>query len=157
MRGIYPWPFNSPHKGPVLQEDFQYDAIVIPRQLYNDVIMNARASQSTGVSVFYSTVCSGADLRKHQSSASLDFVRRIHRWPVNSPHKWPVTWKMLPFDDVIMIKFLLQQSHRRTRIPGWAWITSWVSKKHHKHPMIHAGINKLITSRQICQLPIGRH
>ena len=26
----------------------------------------------------------------------------IHRWPVNSPHKWPVTRKMFPFDDVIM-------------------------------------------------------
>ena len=26
----------------------------------------------------------------------------IHRWPVNSPHKGPVTRKMLPFDDVIM-------------------------------------------------------
>ena len=37
------------------------------------------------------------------SSASLAFVRGIHRWPVNSPHKWPVTRKMLPFDDVIMI------------------------------------------------------
>ena len=39
---------------------------------------------------------------KHQSSASLAFVRGINRWPVNSPHKWPVTWKMFPFDDVIM-------------------------------------------------------
>ena len=26
----------------------------------------------------------------------------IHRWPVNSPHKGPVTRKMFPFDDVIM-------------------------------------------------------
>ena len=26
----------------------------------------------------------------------------IHRWPVNSPHKWPVTQKMFPFDDVIV-------------------------------------------------------
>ena len=26
----------------------------------------------------------------------------IHRGPVNSPHKWPVTWKMFPFDDIIM-------------------------------------------------------
>ena len=43
-----------------------------------------------------------ADLRKHQSSVSLAFVQGIHRWPVNSPHKWPVTWKMFPFDDVIM-------------------------------------------------------
>ena len=38
---------------------------------------------------------------KTQSSASLAFVRGIHR--VNSPHKGRVTWKILPFDDVIMI------------------------------------------------------
>ena len=41
--------------------------------------------------------------RKHQSSASLAFVRGIHWWPVNSPHKWPVTRKMFPSDDVIMV------------------------------------------------------
>ena len=40
--------------------------------------------------------------QKHQSSASLAFVQGIHRWPVNSRHKGPVTWKMFPFDDVIM-------------------------------------------------------
>ena len=45
---------------------------------------------------------SGADQSKHQSSVSLAFVQGIHRWPVNSPHKWPVTRKMFPFDDVIM-------------------------------------------------------
>ena len=44
----------------------------------------------------------GADQRKHQSSASLAFVWGIHRWPVNSSHKGPVTRKMVPFDDVIM-------------------------------------------------------
>ena len=49
-----------------------------------------------------STVCSGAYQSKHESSASLALVRGIHRWPVNSPHKWPVTRKMSPFDDVIM-------------------------------------------------------
>ena len=43
----------------------------------------------------------GADQRKHQSSASLAFVRGIHRWPVHSPHKGPVTRKMFPFDDVM--------------------------------------------------------
>ena len=42
--------------------------------------------------------------RKHQSSASLAFVWEIHRGPVNSPHKWPVTRKMFRFDDVIMPK-----------------------------------------------------
>ena len=49
-----------------------------------------------------STVYSDADQRRHHSSASLGFVWGIHREPVNSPHKWPVTWKMFPFDDVIM-------------------------------------------------------
>ena len=49
--------------------------------------MHTMASQITGVSIVYSTVCSGADQRKHQSFASLAFVRGIHRWPVNSSHK----------------------------------------------------------------------
>ena len=43
--------------------------------------------------------------KKHQSSASLAFVRGIHRRSMNSPHKWPVTRKMFPFDDVIMSAF----------------------------------------------------
>ena len=69
---------------------------------YCDVIMGAIASQITSLTIVYSTVYSDADQRKHQSSASLAFVRGIHRGPVNSPHKWPVTWKMFLFDDVIM-------------------------------------------------------
>ena len=64
--------------------------------------MDAMASQITSLTIVYSTVYSGADQRKHQSSASLAFVWGIHRRPVNSPHKWPVTRKMFPFDDVIM-------------------------------------------------------
>ena len=68
----------------------------------NDVIMGAIASQMTSLTIVYSTVHSDADHRKHESSASLEFVRGIHRGPVNSPHKWPVTRKMFPFDDVIM-------------------------------------------------------
>ena len=66
--------------------------------------MGAIASQITSVTIVYSTVYSSADQRKHQCSASLAFVRGFHRWPVNSPHKWPVTLKMFPFDDVIMGK-----------------------------------------------------
>ena len=69
---------------------------------YNDVIMVEIASQITRVAIVYSIVYSDADQRKHQSSASLAFVRGIHRGPVNSPHKWPVSRKMFPFDDVIM-------------------------------------------------------
>ena len=69
---------------------------------YNDVIMGTMASQITSLTIVYSNFYSGADQRKHQSSASLAFVWGIHRGPVNSPHKWPVTRKMFPFDDVIM-------------------------------------------------------
>ena len=70
---------------------------------YNDVIMSAMASHITSLIIFNSTVYSGADKRKHQSSATLAFVRGINRWPVNSPHKWPVTPKMFPFDDIIIV------------------------------------------------------
>ena len=69
---------------------------------YSDVIMSSMASRITGISIVYSTVSSGADQRKCQSSASLAFVRGIHRWPVNSPHRGPITREMFPFDDVIM-------------------------------------------------------
>ena len=69
---------------------------------YNDVIMSAVASQITSVTIVYPTVYSGEDQWKHQSSASVAFVRGIHRWPVNSPRKGPVTRKVFPFDDVIM-------------------------------------------------------
>ena len=66
---------------------------------YNDVIMSAIASQITSLTLVYPIV---NDQRKNQSSASLAFVWGIHRWPVNSPHKGPVTRKMFPFDGVIM-------------------------------------------------------
>ena len=79
--------------------------------------MGAMASQITSLTIVYSTVYSGADQKKLQSSASLAFVWGIHRRPVNSPHKWPVTRKMFPFDDVIMRRAISQlrvSSHRLT-------------------------------------------
>ena len=75
--------------------------------------MNAMASQDTSLTIVYSTVYSGVDEKTHQSSASLAFVRGIHRWPVNSPHKGPVTRKMFPFDDVIMF------NHASAYVPQW--------------------------------------
>ena len=66
--------------------------------------MGAIAAQITSLTIVYSTVYLDADQSKHQSSASLAFVREIHRGPVNFPHKWPVTRKMFPFDDVIMCR-----------------------------------------------------
>ena len=66
-------------------------------------VIDAMASQITSLMIVYTTVYSGPDQRKHQSSASLAFMRGIHRRPVNSPHKGPVTRKMFQFDDVIVI------------------------------------------------------
>ena len=77
---------------------------------YCDVIMSQTASQITSLTIVCLIVYSGTDQRKHQSSASLAFVRRIHRRPVNSPLKWPVTRKMFPFDDAIMFCYILYMS-----------------------------------------------
>ena len=46
---------------------------------HSDVIMDVIASQITSLTIVYSTVYSSVDQRKCQSSASLAFVRRIHR------------------------------------------------------------------------------
>ena len=56
--------------------------------------MSTKAFLITDVSIVYLTVCSGAD------------QGGIHWWPANSLHKWPVTRKISPFDDVIMAKSL---------------------------------------------------
>ena len=102
----------------------------------SDVIMSPMASQITSLTIVCSTVYSVADQRKHQSSASLAFVRGIHRWPVNSPHKWPVTRKMFPFDDVIMSCAVLriyddfthdlQGCITGTSVILWLSLTIWV-------------------------------
>ena len=62
----------------------------IEHNQYSDIIMSAMTSQITSVSIVYSTVCSGTDQRK------------LHQWLVDSPHKGPVTWKLFPFDDIII-------------------------------------------------------
>ena len=129
---------------------------------YSDAIMRAMASQITGVSIVCSNLCSGAGQRKHQSSASLAFVRGIHRWPV----KWPVTQKMFPFEDVIMhIFFSLQplpavhsvkhqvlqlQFSRLSRVgviasPSSVLVTEFCVRKGITwHPMFHEHVQKFI-------------
>ena len=89
---------------------------------YNDVMMGSMASQITSLTIVYSAVYSDADPRKHQNSASLSFVRGIHRGPVNSPHKGPVMRKMFPFDDVIM--------NKPTQIYNWPTKTNL--KRYHR-------------------------
>ena len=87
--------------------------------------MTAIASQITSLTIVYSTVYSGAHQRKHQSSASLAFVRGIHRGPVNSPHKWPATRKMFPFDDVIMITVNIMNSLNQFAVWYFLYCGKW--------------------------------
>ena len=84
---------------------------------YSDIITGAMASQITSLTIVYSTVYSVADQIKHQSSAALAFVRGIHRWQLNSPHKWTALRKMFPFDDVIMTKCI--------NLPNWYAFMHW--------------------------------
>ena len=77
---------------------------------WSDLIMGAVVYQIISLTIFHSTVYTGASQSKHQNSVSLAFVLRIHLWLMNSPHKWLVTRKMFPFDDVIITISLTQLS-----------------------------------------------
>ena len=101
--------------------------------------MGTMAYQITTLTIVYSTAYSGVDQKKHRSPSSLVFVRGIHRWPVNSPHKWPVTRKMFPFDDVIIF-FCLRCI--------WGGIRLFVFKM----PYLCGGISRWVTILHICYM-----
>ena len=104
-RDFYWTDSTDSHDGGCILQNSLCLQLLLPFQpnYYSDVIMSMLASQSTSLTSVYSNVYSGADQRKHQSSASLAYVRGIYRWPVDSPHKGTLTRKMFPYDDVIMI------------------------------------------------------
>ena len=100
------WIFLSARRPPTLFCGLWYNNTYAATDHYSDVMLSAMTSQITGIWTVYSVVCPVAHQRKHQSSASLAIIRGIHRWPVESAHKGPVTMviqKMFSFDDVIMI------------------------------------------------------
>ena len=111
---------------------------------YNDVIMGMMASHITSLTTVYSTVYLGEDQRKHQSSTSLAFVWGIHRGPVNSPHKWPVTWKMFPLDDVIML-FHVSAWCKVSAKPLPRWMVSGLDH----HMKVYRETNLPITNRWV--------
>ena len=122
--------------------------------------MGAVASQFTSHTIYYSTVYSGADQIKHQSSASLAFVRGIHRWPMNSPHKWPATRKMFPFEDIIMLtlhhKGLAINAKSSTR--SWChvfshWLVSHVSLRQSDTQCLIVWVLRNIAAKTAYQVP----
>ena len=68
------------HSCPRLIVSFWINAVPGFSCHFGDVVMGDIASQITSLAIVCSTVYSGTDQRKHQSSASLVFVRGIHRW-----------------------------------------------------------------------------
>ena len=71
--------------------------------------MDTMTSQITRLTIVYLTVYSAQIKENIKAPRHWPFVPGIHRWQVNSPHKWPVTRKMFPFDDVIMLYAPLTQ------------------------------------------------
>ena len=113
------------HKNPIPTKDWRdFD---LPH--YDDVIMGAMASQITSLTIVYSTVYSGTDQSKHQSSALMAFVCGIHRGPVNSPHKWPVTRKcfhlMTPWCWCSILSFLTP-NYNYIFLNEQPWISPWI-------------------------------
>ena len=93
------------------------DIIMIsPFTHYSDGTISVMASQIPGISTVCSNVYSDGHQRKDQSSASLAFMRGIHRWPVDSPHKGQITRKIFSFDDVIMTTPHMHESWKDTAV-----------------------------------------
>ena len=105
-----------------------------------------------GVSIVYSTVCSGVDQRKYLTFTTLAFVRGIHRWPVDSPHKGPVTRKMFPFDDVIILKRQLPMvTCFILRLTDVIWLhRTWLS-------LVHVNNRRLIGAKPLLELIMGNY
>ena len=106
---IYLWQHNNIDQG-IRPVNRIYASIVIKflsatTQLENTLqrrYMSIMASQITGHSSVCSTICSGQHQRNIRASRYCPFVRGIHRWWMNSPHKGSVTRKKFPFDDVFI-------------------------------------------------------
>ena len=131
VRGIHRSPVNSPHKGQwhnreagdLRRHRGHYDVNGMVRTgtlrgyccavwniLYRALMsLQWRHNECDGVSNHQPHDCllnrlfRRVSKKKNQSSASPASVWGIHRWPVNFPHKWPVTRKMFSFDDVTMV------------------------------------------------------
>ena len=96
--------------------------------------------------------------KKYQSSASLAIVRGIHRWPVKSPHKRPVTRKNSPVRHYVRLCALLSKSlSERFRsitpfqIHIWLWHDAYNLEGHRRSAILfsmssvqflgHTGLN----------------
>ena len=108
----------------------------------------AMASQITGVSIVCWTVCSGTDQRKYKSSALLAFMEGIHRRPVDSSHKGPLTRKCI---------YLMASPWCRLYAMWWGSHIPALSFKHNTNGYRYHEVPWLIVNiswwHQICSQP----
>ena len=102
---------------------------------YCDVIMGAMGRKSPASWLFTQPLIQAQINQNIKAPRHWPFVRGIHRLPVNSPHKWPVTRKIFPFDDVIV-----NNMHVKDR--------NGLCRKHTKYVRVHStGSNSLLSKR----------
>ena len=75
--------------------------------------MTTIASQITSLTIVYPIVYSDAGQKKTSKLRVTGLCVGKSPGPVNSPHKGPVTRKMFPFDDVIMLIYMHVTIHPR--------------------------------------------
>ena len=81
----------------------------------------ARWRLKSPASGLFTQACIQAQIKENvKAPHHLAFVREIHRAPVNSPHKGPVTRKIIPFDDVIMNEAYGVWNYESTTLPATA-------------------------------------
>ena len=105
----------------------RYDLV---EQHYRDAITSAMASEITGVSIVCSAVCSDVDQRKHQSSASLAFVRGIHRWI-------PLVSTSLRCENIRNVVSPLVRKCGGFNLTTCPEISQWINHHSHMHKRVH--------------------
>ena len=141
-------------------------AIRISQNHYSDVIMGTMASQITNLMIIYLPVYSGGDQRKHQSPASLAFVRRIHWWPVNSPHKGPARLAIRSWPSLLLCWWsaTVHQKVELKYIYRWynhlfIWVILWPMKQIARfslfdNVLIHGKILSMQITFWLCQCQV---
>ena len=84
-----------------------------------------------------------AQIKENIKAASLAFVRGVHRWPVNSLHKGPVTCKMFSFDDVLMsdtARLLSNTKAYGIKMLYWQPVHNVSSGRYHLSPWVFPSI-----------------
>ena len=125
---------DSPHKGSVIWKVFphHYVGMQLSKECKSWITLWWHHNGHDGVSNHHPPNCLLSHLSRRRSKKTSKLIVTglcggIHRWPVNSSHKWPVTQKMLPFDDAIMWtseinKVTVKGFHHKGDYKQWHWI-----------------------------------